>query len=117
MKGNVIWEPILPLSALPENERSGVRARTYLTAYALPEDPRLDLADGTQAAWPDSYVDLHRTTAVSPHILRDARMMALSPDQIDRLHEAWVRFVALADISSTGTIAAAPSSAQAPANA
>lgn len=34
-------------------------------------------------------------------------MVALAPGQVDRLHEAWVRFVALAEISSTGTIAAA----------
>jgi hypothetical protein len=103
----VLISPILPLSSLPENQQAGVRARTYLTAYALPGDAQLDLADGTQATWPDSYVDLHRTTAVSPHLLRDARMVALSPDQVDRLHEAWVRFVALAEISSTGTVAAA----------
>ncbi len=71
------------------------------------EGRRLDLADGSQAPGPEAYVDLHRTTAVSLHILRDSRMVALAPDQVDRLHEAWVRFVALAEISSTGTIAAA----------
>lgn len=103
----VLVSPILPLLALPPRQQDGVRARTYLTAYALPADPALDLGDGSQAAWPESYVDLHRTTAVSPAILREARMVALAPDELDRLHEAWVRLVALAEISSTGTIAAA----------
>lgn len=103
----VLVSPILPLAALPPNQQDGVRARTYLTAFALPADSGLELADGSQAPWPESYVDLHRTTAVSPALLREARMVALSPDQVDRLHEAWVRFVALAEISSTGTIAAA----------
>ena len=103
----VLVAPILPLSAADPASRDGLRAGTFLTALALPAEADLQLADDTCVAFPDSFVDLTRTTAVAPGLLRDERMVALSDSQLDRFQEAWVRFVALRELSSTGTLAAA----------
>jgi hypothetical protein len=103
----VLLAPILPLSALPDNQRDGVRSGTYLTALGLPADDALEFADGSVAPFPESYVDLQRIAPVAPDLIAAQRMVALSEVQTERLRAAWVRFVALREISSTGTIAAA----------
>lgn len=103
----VLIAPVIPLATLPLSQQDGVRAGTYLTAIDLPADELLELLDGSRAPFPASYVDLQRIVPVSPRLLRDQRMVALSAEQIERLQAAWVRFVALRELSTTGTIAAA----------
>lgn len=103
----ILLAPILPLAALAPADRDGVRAGTFLMALYLPADPAMVFADGSTFAFPDSCVDFTRTTAVTPGLLAGQRMVALSDAQRDRFQEAWVRFLAGREISSTGTLAAA----------
>jgi hypothetical protein len=102
----VLVAPVLPLAAAPPADRDGVRAGTFLMACHLPADPEMVFADGSTFAFPESYVDFTRTTAVAPGLVLDQRMVALSEAQCDHFQEAWVRFVAGREISSTGTVAA-----------
>ncbi|MBI3972369.1 MAG: hypothetical protein HY332_13905 [Chloroflexi bacterium] len=103
----VLVAPILPLMAAQPSERDGIRAGTYLMALYLPPEPEMIFADGSRFSFPESYVDFTRTTAVSLGLLMAERMVALSGAQVDRFQEAWVRFVAGRELSSTGTVAAA----------
>jgi hypothetical protein len=103
----VLIAPILPLAAARLEDQDGIRSGTFLSAFDLPADPALELADGSNAPFPHSFVDLTRTVPLTPRLLGQQRMVALSDDQLDRLQESFVRFVALREIGSTGTVAAA----------
>lgn len=103
----VLLAPIFPLAALPKEQQDGVRGGTYLTAIDLPADSALLFSDQSTAPFPASYVDIQRIAPVAPHLLHTQRMVTLSAAQAERLRASWVRFVALREISSTGTIAAA----------
>jgi len=103
----ILVAPVLPLVAAAPVDRDGVRAGTFLMACHLPADPEMIFADGSDFAFPESYVDLTRTTALAPQLVLDQRMVALSEAQCDRFQEAWVRFVAGRELSSTGTVDAA----------
>jgi hypothetical protein len=98
--------PIAPLAAYPRAEQDGIRAGTFVAAFDLPAEPSLRLADGTIFSFPQAVVDLGRTVPVSPTLIEDQRMFSLGASHIDRLQETLVRYVALREISSTGTIAA-----------
>jgi len=102
----ILLAPLFPLAALPVEQQNGVRSGTYLTAIDLPADEALEFLDGSVAPFPESYVDLQRIASVAPRLLGNQRMVALSDAQVERLRAAWVRFVALREISSTGSIAA-----------
>lgn len=103
----VLLAPVLPLHAYTAQDQDGLRAGTFPAAFDLPSEPELVLADGSTTSFPHSAVDLARSTAVSPELLLPQRMVALSERHIDRLHAAWVRYIAGREISSTGPVAAA----------
>jgi hypothetical protein len=103
----VIIAPIYPLALLPLNQQHAVRSGGLVSAVDLPADDQLQFSDGSQAAFPHSYVELQRIVSVSPRLLTAQRMIAVSRDQLERLQNAWMRFVALRELSTTGTLAAA----------
>lgn len=103
----VLLAPVLPLHAYTPQDQDGLRAGTFLAAFDLPPDPELALADGSRTAFPHAAVDLARSTTVSPELVLRQRMVALGERHVDRLHAAWVRYVAGRELSSTGTVAAA----------
>ncbi len=102
----IIIAPIYPLALLPLNQQDGVRSGGLVNAVDLPADDLLQFADGSQSPFPHSYVELQRMVPVSPGLLTAQRMVAVSRNQLDRLQNAWMRFIALRELSTTGTLAA-----------
>jgi hypothetical protein len=107
MPDTVLVAPIFPLQLLHPSDRDGVRIGTFVAGLYLPADPDLRTQDDESFDWPESYIDLNAITPVAPGLLGGERIVALSDEQIDRLHEAWVRFGAGKELSSTGSIEAA----------
>ena len=103
----ILLAPIFPLRSYEEGTRHALRAGEYVSAFMLPAEPAMQTSDGTVFPFPESVVELGQTTTVAPSLTAAQRMVSLGETQIDRLHEAWIRFVALKEISSTGTVSAA----------
>lgn len=103
----ILLAPIFPLTSYEESARHALRAGEYVSAFMLPAEPAMQASDDTVFPFPESVVELGQTTTVAPSLIAAQRMVSLSETQIDRLQEAWIRFVALKEISSTGTVSAA----------
>ena len=101
----VLIAPLMPLDAYSPGNQDAIKAGSLVAALDLPPDPDLRLADNSRTAFPHSVMSLRQVTPVAPGLIMSQRMVALSEHQIERLHNAWVRFVALRELSSTGTIA------------
>lgn len=102
----VLITPLMPLDAYSPANQDAIKAGSLVAALDIPPDPDLRLADNSRTSFPHSVLSLRQATPVAPGLIMAQRMVALSESQIERLHNAWVRFVALREISSTGTIAA-----------
>ena len=103
----ILLAPIYPTNWYDVDTQNGIRAGEYVSAFGLPAEPNMVAFDGSTFPFPYSVVELGQTTTVAPSLISRERIVTLSDSQLDRLHEAWVRFVALKELSSTGTIAAA----------
>lgn len=102
----ILVAPLLPASAYAQNELDGIRADTALAAFLLPPAAQLVYPDGTRSAWPECVVNLARMTAMTQGLIIPERFTALGPSQLDRLQERLIRFFALNELSSTGTVEA-----------
>lgn len=103
----VLVAPIFPPGATSPAEWDGIRAGTNLGAFDLPGEPALELPGEPPTELEESFVDLSWTTAVHKEIVQPERIVGLSLHHVDRLQAAWLRFIALRELSTVGTVAAA----------
>ena len=102
----VLISPLLPKEATSADDWNGIRAGTHLGAFDLPGVAALRPAgEDEEVPFPVSFVDLSWTTAVHKDVAFPERVTALGSEHIERLRHAWLRYVALRELSTIGTLA------------